>query len=445
MKKIILIYIIVFICGMTVMNACTDDNPVQLTGLKMNFRTIMLKQGETAQLEAITRPADAGVPVKWTSSNAGIASVDHNGLVKAVDDCGRAIITARCGSYSCTCIVTVASSESQDLSQALSRLDLENILYSRDVILPAAKRIMQGFDISKSGILYYSQISAGAGTSTYVSRANRPDENANVQYMDCKYFGHGTQIVAEEAEDGKTYIWLNSNGNYNNGEYGENLSISRVEFVPGAVHVMYAGRTFFLNKNGEYDQQVSIDFDHRRLMIASRSGNRHFWIFDLDEVLALPEKEMKVTTNVEGVVSEKTVIGCDLNDCKVLANFSISGSADREHGVYSYSHQGTVVYGEYMYFYEGNAITLGTNDFCCKAYVTGFDYAGNIVMPRTEVATLSDTPKWKDLGLTTTGWCEPEGMKVDSNGIYLGVASRDDDSSQRRANLLFYPFSPNGK
>ena len=116
--------------------------------------------------------------------------------------------------------------------------------------------------------------------------------------MILKHFGHGTQIVAEEASDGKTYIWLNSNASVDDsGEYGNNRSFSRVEFVPGTNEADgYAGDTFFLNKEQQYDQQVAVDFDARRLLVGSRkSGVRHFWIFDLDEVLALPLKEMTVS------------------------------------------------------------------------------------------------------------------------------------------------------
>ena len=443
MKKIFVLYLIAIFIGAVTLHACSDDDKtVQITGLKMNYQSVSLKQGDHLQLTAIPRPADAPVCVKWTSSDPTIASVDDRGNVTAINDCGRAVITARVGSYFCKCTVTLISSTPQDFASALGSVDLEKIIYSRDVQLPATRRIMQGFDIAKSGKMYYSQISAGAGTSTYVSMATGPGEMAEQKYMDCRYFGHGTQIVAEEAADGKTYIWLNSNGNMETGgEYGTNLSVSRVEFVPGAVHESYAGRTFFLNKNGEYDQQVSIDFEHRRLLIGSRKSARYFWIFDLDEVLALPEKDMKITTNVEGVTSEKTVRGCDLNDCRVLGHFTVNGGSNKETDVYSYSHQGHAIYGDYVYFYEGNAITLGTDNFTCKAYVTVFDYSGNIAVPRTEVKVLSATDAWKSLGLTTTGWCEPEGLKVDADGIYLGVASRDGDSSPRRANILFYRSS----
>ena len=49
-------------------------------------------------------------------------------------------------------------------------------------------------------------------------------------------------------------------------------------------------------------------------------------------------------------------MGHDLNDCRVLGNFSFSSGTDKEHDVYSYSHQGHEINGDYIYFYEGNAV-----------------------------------------------------------------------------------------
>ena len=82
---------------------------------------------------------------------------------------------------------------------------------------------------------------------------------------------------------------------------------------------------------------------------------RHFWIFDLDEVLALPLKEMTVSVTVGGGTGdgekqtvERKIMGHDLNDCRVLGNFSFSEGTDKEHDVYSYSHQGHEINGDYI-------------------------------------------------------------------------------------------------
>lgn len=55
--------------------------------------------------------------------------------------------------------------------------------------------------------------------------------------------------------------------------------------------------------------------------------------------------------------------------------------SDKENDVYSYSHQGHEVAGNYVYFYEGNAVETGADSFASKAYVTVFNYSGKIVVP----------------------------------------------------------------
>lgn len=303
---------------------------------------------------------------------------------------------------------------------------------------------MQGFDLTESGSIYYSQVGSD-GATLNICRAAGPGLNAQSDCMILKYFGHGTQIVAEEASDGKTYIWLNSNASVDkSGEYGDNWSVSRVEFVPGATSdAGYAGETFFLNKDGQYDQQVSIDFGARRLLIGSRrSGVRYFWIFDLDEALALPLKKMTATVTVGSAGSDpvtREIEARDLNDCRVLGGFSVPAGADKENDVYSYSHQGHEVAGNYVYFYEGNAVETGADSFESKAYVTVFNYSGKIVVPRTRSGgRRRPRPGLAAAGLTTTGYAEGESLKVRGGKLYLGVACRDGSSSNRRANILVY-------
>ena len=177
------------------------------------------------------------------------------------------------------------------------------------------------------------------------------------------------------------------------------------------------------------------------------SGVRHFWIFDLDEVLALPLKEMTVSVTVGGGTGdgekqtvERKIMGHDLNDCRVLGNFSFSSGTDKEHDVYSYSHQGHEINGDYIYFYEGNAVENSDDPgtYQSKAYVTVFNYNGRIVVPRTEVAAISDVNGLASEGFTQTGYAEGECIKVKEGKLYLGMACRDGSSSNRYANILVY-------
>ena len=226
-----------------------------------------------------------------------------------------------------TSLGSFAGSRGSALIGHRSQQELE-LFYQHGLSDP--RRILQGFDILPNGEIYYSQVGSNAYTLN-ICRAAGPNQNAQDEVMILKHFGHGTQIVAEKASDGKTYIWLNSNASVDDsGEYGNNWSFSRVEFVPGTNEADgYAGDTFFLNKEQQYDQQVAVDFDARRLLVGSRkSGVRHFWIFDLDEVLALPLKEMTVSVTVGGGTGdgekqtvERKIMGHDLNDCLVLLRY----------------------------------------------------------------------------------------------------------------------------
>ena len=443
MKKYLLLLLPALVSAATTSGCSSDDEPVQITSLKLNRTELTLSMGESFHLEATTRPSDAGVPIKWTTSNDEVATVDDEGVVTAVGY-GAAVITARYRSYSARCSVSLAQRLPLDPTAALGAGMSESLIYSRDALLYAPRRIMQGFDLVSDGSIYYSQISSDAD-AVNICRAEGPDLPAQTDCMICKYFGHGTQIVAEEAADGKTYIWLNSNASIgSSGEYGDNLSVSRVEFVPGTVcEEGHAGETFFLNKDGQYDQQISIDFEARRLLIGSRkSGVRYFWIFDLDEAMALPLKKMTATVVIGSADSApvtRTIDARDLNDCRVLGSFSVPAGSNTQTDVYSYSHQGHEVWGDYVYFYEGNALEVaGSTFFQPKAYLTAFDYTGRIVLPRTEVAAIADVQALIGLGLTTTGWAEPESMKLHDGKLYLGLACRDGSSSDRRANILVY-------
>ncbi len=434
----------VLICAFVLIAAGCSSGGDTLSSLKLNKSSITLSVGDTYQLIATTNLDDARADITWKSSNNEAATVSTTGLVTGTGS-GTAVITASSGSYKDTCSVTIKTSGPAeqtgpyDASAALASGAKAGIIYSRDVLQYNTSRIMQGFDIAPSGKIYYSQLNSA--TAVNVCRAAGPNQNTT-EYMRLNNFGHGTQIVAEEASDGKVYIWVNSNGTLDaNGESVNNRSFSRVEFKAGATYSNYAGDTFILNKGSQMDQQVAIDFTTRRLLVAGReSGIRYHWIFDLDEAMALPLKSMSVSLkeSVTGSTIKRTLDARDLNDCKVLASFSLAPGSNKETDVWSYSHQGHELHGDYVYFYEGAVETKATDSFQSKGFVTVFDLKGKIVVPRTEVAAISDLAGLSATGLTTTGYAEPEGIKVKNGKLYVGAACRNNSSSNRRAIIFVY-------
>ncbi len=96
--------------GSDVEATCEIRVVTEVTGMKMNYTSITLIQGETFQLDAEIRPAEAtyNTPA-WSSDNTNIAMVDDDGIVTAISP-GTAWISAKArdnsGKY-CMCYVTV--------------------------------------------------------------------------------------------------------------------------------------------------------------------------------------------------------------------------------------------------------------------------------------------------------------------------------------------------
>lgn len=100
--------------GNATITATTDDGKsascrVQVTGgsLSINPEALTLFIGETQTIQAYVTPINT--PVSWSSSNPAVARVDKNGSVTAIQT-GTAAITAKAGSMTATCMITVIES-----------------------------------------------------------------------------------------------------------------------------------------------------------------------------------------------------------------------------------------------------------------------------------------------------------------------------------------------
>ena len=83
----------------------TVTNPA--TAITLSKTSLSLKKGDKSTLTATVTPNDSSDSVTWTSSNTAVATVS-NGTVSAVGN-GSATITAKAGSKSATCSVTVSN------------------------------------------------------------------------------------------------------------------------------------------------------------------------------------------------------------------------------------------------------------------------------------------------------------------------------------------------
>lgn len=110
MKKLTaILFVALLVLGLGSCNQeCKDILPPP-TALTLTPTAVSLKVGDTQQLTATVEPTDQNYTVTFTSDNEQIATVDANGLVKAVAE-GTANITAKVGNLTAKSVVTVSNS-----------------------------------------------------------------------------------------------------------------------------------------------------------------------------------------------------------------------------------------------------------------------------------------------------------------------------------------------
>lgn len=92
----------------------TQTSPVVISAVTLSRTDFTLVPGEIFSLSVSVIPADADVPVTWTSSDPAILSVDSEGTVTNKNTTGQTAVvtvTATCGGLSAECTVRCRSEE----------------------------------------------------------------------------------------------------------------------------------------------------------------------------------------------------------------------------------------------------------------------------------------------------------------------------------------------
>ncbi|MDR1592566.1 MAG: Ig-like domain-containing protein [Prevotellaceae bacterium] len=100
----------------------TACNRHEVTSLVLSNDALVMRVGESRQLEAIILPLSSSIYniVYWKSSDYSVASVDYRGNVTAVYS-GSCTITATCGDLRATCVVSVGALDYEvDFSHAIA-------------------------------------------------------------------------------------------------------------------------------------------------------------------------------------------------------------------------------------------------------------------------------------------------------------------------------------
>ena len=322
---------------------------------------------------------------------------------------------------------------------------------------------MQGFNLDSDGSVWYTQLSNTNQAQLNWVRA-QPNKTPDVQtenkdYMKLTYFGHGTNTALEE-DGADRYLWAGAYGVCNaKGQYWNEKLVGRVKYVKGAtVKTNECNDYYYI---GDYtDLHPSIDAENDLLTInygdSKNSSYRCFVIYKLSEAKKAPMTNVTITCT-DGFQTDRpastnpvsVVVRChDLTTLTPVARPRFLKTGYGASGATYYDWQGYDVHKNRLYYTEGQSNYNLFGSFysgCSYAYVTVFDFEGNIVEERTQVAVVSDKDKLTQIGVSVFGTLEAEGIKVCKNKLYLGYTARGITADNTKHYQNIFVFDPSSK
>ena len=343
----------------------------------------------------------------------------------------------------------------------IDRFDASNI-FSRNTYLPD-NTAMQGFNLDSDGSVWYTQLSNTNQAQLNWVRA-QPNKTPDVQtenkdYMKLTYFGHGTNTALEE-DGADRYLWAGAYGVCNaKGQYWNEKLVGRVKYVKGAtVKTNECNDYYYI---GDYtDLHPSIDAENDLLTInygdSKNSSYRCFVIYKLSEAKKAPMTNVTITCT-DGFQTDRpastnpvsVVVRChDLTTLTPVARPRFLKTGYSASGATYYDWQGYDVHKNRLYYAEGQSNYNLFGSFYSGssfAYVTVFDFEGNIVEERTQVAVVSDKDKLTQIGVSVFGTLEAEGIKVCKDKLYLGYTARGITADNTKHYQNIFVFDPSSK
>ena len=212
---------------------------------------------------------------------------------------------------------------------------------------------------------------------------------------------------------------------------------------------------------GDYtDLHPSIDAENDLLTInygdSKNSSYRCFVIYKLSEAKKAPMTNVTITCT-DGFQTDRpastnpvsVVVRChDLTTLTPVARPRFLKTGYGASGATYYDWQGYDVHKNRLYYTEGQSNYNLFGSFYSGssfAYVTVFDFEGNIVEERTQVAVVSDKDKLTQIGVSVFGTLEAEGIKVCKDKLYLGYTARGITADNTKHYQNIFVFDPSSK
>lgn len=298
--------------------------------------------------------------------------------------------------------------------------------------LKSSTSVMQSFDLDlEENIIYYTQLHKRYQILASWGKVNGL-ESDGCMYLD--YFGHGSNFTMENLEKDK-YLWIGTYASKNNkGDYWGDQIITRIKIEDGKeIKPWDCTDNYYF---GEKNISCAVDFDNDEFTVLGiSSGNVR--TYKLSEMMALPLAEITlepVTYGGDKAPDPETTITpvVKARDCTVLKPME-SFHIDRVEGV---PWQGFDVCGKHIFQAQGKG---NGNDGITpsQGYVLIYKLKGSVVQSATQVMSIADIQALKELGITDTGYMEPEGIKIRNGKMYCGYASKNSEGVKKGVILMF--------
>lgn len=304
-------------------------------------RTYTLKTGESVNLIL-----DGLVNPTLTTSNPNVVSVAADGSVKALK-AGNALITVTSGDYTYHCgIIVSGEGKLLDVTKVQPK-----VLFS-DIMLNSQREI-EGMTIDPlENAFYFSQVYGASAynplasdiiVSKVVLGKGEDGNEAWVRGDYMRFYESGSGMITADVLNGKTALWLESNGSYQN--HGSTISIA--PWVDGGFDQENIGTTYELpGLEGFVNPVVDVEND---LILAYDTKVKAFKIYGKSDLM-----DGEALTYLRQ-------IKCEAHQTPALG-------LDDSQGRYNASIRGYALGDGYIYQLSGNS----------SIYITVFDLEGQL-------------------------------------------------------------------
>ena len=318
----------------------------------------------------------------------------------------------------------------------MTKMTKESQFLTKGVALKTAHRAAQGFDISADEqTMWFSQPGSFGKNQPGLTKVHenyvvRRNKDGKRETMTLRYFGNANSLAIEHGTDGKDYVWVGSNGTKWNGGYTRTRTISCFPFeVDKEINDGFAGENYYMGGARYCYPAVNPAADILGI-VTQAAGAVTVNLYSLSEARAMDNTDIKLKTVYKGEnvgEAEQTVVrtikGKDMTTAEALSSFTIAKpnkeTADAMKEPNYYTFRGWDVDKDYVYFVEGQHNKGNMKNGESKAFITVYDHAGRVVLPKRRIQCVFDQYLLESLGITPAGYADIAGIKVKDNKIYV--------------------------